>query len=170
MLKGDPDARLGIIVTFAQSKKEISYFWGSRSHVITDAKEELPVWEITKPANVHDSVMFVPLFDLMQREFHFDIHAVMADGIYDSASILDYMLESSLSVLCFTPNSSLKRDVIHISVSMMISGVKSITALSPSKKISICELDLNGSSQDCSVSVCKIPLLLVLKQQPTMLP
>ena len=92
ILKGDPDARLGIIVTFAQSKKEISYFWGYRNHVIIDAKEELPVWEITKPANVHDSVMFIPLFDLMQKEFHFDIHAVMADGIYDSASILDYII------------------------------------------------------------------------------
>jgi hypothetical protein len=32
--------------------------------------------------------MFIPMFDLMQKEFHFDIHAVMADGIYDSASIL----------------------------------------------------------------------------------
>jgi transposase len=67
ILKGDPDARLGIIVTFAQSKKEISYFWGYRNHVIIDAKEELPVWEITKPANVQDSVMFIPLFDLMQN-------------------------------------------------------------------------------------------------------
>jgi len=92
ILKGDPDARLGIIVIFGQSKKEISYFWGYRNHVIIDAKEELPLWEITKPANVHDSVMFIPVFDLMQREFHFDIHAVMADGIYDSASILDYII------------------------------------------------------------------------------
>jgi len=92
ILKGDPDARLGIIVTFAQSKKQISYFWGYRNHVITDAKEELPLWEITKPANVQDSVMFIPLFDLMQKEFHFDIHAVMADGIYDAASIIDYII------------------------------------------------------------------------------
>jgi hypothetical protein len=80
------------MVTFSKSKKEISYFWGYRNHVVIDAKEELPVWEITKPANVQDSVMFIPIFDLIQKEFHFDIHAVMADGIYDSASILNYII------------------------------------------------------------------------------
>jgi hypothetical protein len=60
--------------------------------VVTDVKEELPVWETTKPANVQDSVMFIPIFDLMQKEFDFNIHAVMADGIYDSASILNYII------------------------------------------------------------------------------
>ena len=90
--KGDPDARLGVMVTFAKSKKEISYFWGYRNHVIVDAEEELPVWEITKPANVQDSVMFIPVFDLMQNRFHFRIHAVMADAIYDTASILNYII------------------------------------------------------------------------------
>jgi len=90
--KGDPDARLGIMVTFSKSKKEISYFWGYRNHVVIDAKEELPVWEITKSANVQDSVMFIPIFNLMQQEFQFDVHAVMADGIYDSASILNYII------------------------------------------------------------------------------
>ncbi len=92
--KGDPDARLGIMVTFSKSKKEISYFWGYRNHVVIDAKEELPVWEATKPANVQDSVMFIPIFDLIQKEFHFDIQAVMADGIYDSASILNYIIDT----------------------------------------------------------------------------
>lgn len=92
--KGDPDARLGIMVTFSKSKKEISYFWGYRNHVVIDAKEELPVWEATKPANVQDSVMFIPIFDLIQKEFHFDIQAVMADGIYDSASIVNYIIDT----------------------------------------------------------------------------
>jgi hypothetical protein len=90
--KGDPDARLGIMVIFLKSKKEIRYFWGYRNHVIIDANEELPVWEITKPANVQDSVMFIPIFDLMQKQFHFKIHAVMADAIYDSASILNHII------------------------------------------------------------------------------
>jgi hypothetical protein len=92
ILKGDPDARLGVMVTFSKSNKEISYFWGYRNHVVIDAKEELPVWEATKPANVQDSVMFIPIFNLMQKEFQFDVHAVMADGIYDSASILNYII------------------------------------------------------------------------------
>jgi hypothetical protein len=90
--KGDLDARLGVMVTFSKSKKEIGYFWGYRNHVVIDAEEELPVWEITKPANVQDSVMFIPVFDLMQTAFQFDVQAVMADGIYDSASILKYII------------------------------------------------------------------------------
>lgn len=90
--KGNSDARLGIIVIFPKSKKEIRYFWGYRDHVIIDAPSELPIWQITKPANVHDSVMFIPMFDLVQNEFHFDISAVMADGIYDNNYILKYII------------------------------------------------------------------------------
>jgi len=90
--KGDPDARLGVMVTFSKSKKEITYFWGYRNHVVIDVKEELPIWEITKPANVQDSVMFIPMFNLIQNEFQFDVHAVMADAIYDSASILNHII------------------------------------------------------------------------------
>jgi hypothetical protein len=92
--KGNPDARLGVMVTFSKSKKEISYFWGYRNHVVIDAKEELPVWEITKPANVQDSVMFIPVFKLIQKTFQFNVHAVMADSIYDNASILNYIITS----------------------------------------------------------------------------
>ena len=92
--KGDPDARLGVMVTFSKSKKDISYFWGYRNHVVIDAEEELPLWEITKPANVQDSVMFIPVFDLMQTAFQFNVQAVMADGIYDSAAILKYIIKT----------------------------------------------------------------------------
>ncbi|NIR50360.1 transposase [candidate division KSB1 bacterium] len=89
--KGDLDVRLGVIITFPQGQKKVQFFWGYRNHVVSDAKTELPLWEITKPANVHDSTMFIPIFDLLQKEFHFDIQAVMADAIYDTASILKYI-------------------------------------------------------------------------------
>lgn len=92
--KGDNDAKLGVIVTFAKSKKEISYFWGYRDHVVIDAKSELPVWNITKPANVQDSVMFIPVFNLIQGNFNFDIDVVLADGIYDTSSILNYIINT----------------------------------------------------------------------------
>ncbi len=90
--KGDPDARLGVMVTFSKSKKEISYFWGYRNHVVIDAEKELPLWEITKPANIQDSVMFIPVFNLIQKTFQLNVHAVMADAIYDNASILKYII------------------------------------------------------------------------------
>lgn len=92
--KGDNDAKLGVIVTFAKSKKEISYFWGYRDHVVIDAKSELPIWNITKPANVHDSVMFIPIFNLIQDKFSFNIDVVLADGIYDTSAILNYIIDT----------------------------------------------------------------------------
>ncbi len=92
--KGSPDARLGIMVIFPKTnQKQIRYFWGFRDHVVIDAKEELPIWHITKPANVHDSVMFLPIFKLIQNEFHFSIKAVMADAAYDSSPILKYVVK-----------------------------------------------------------------------------
>ena len=38
---------------------------GAINHVVIDAKGELHVGGITKPANVQDSVMFIPIFNLM---------------------------------------------------------------------------------------------------------
>lgn len=94
LCKGDNDAKLGVIVTFAKSKKEISYFWGYRDHVVIDAHSELPVWNITKPANVQDSVMFIPIFNLIQANFNFNIDVVLADGIYDTSAILNYIINT----------------------------------------------------------------------------
>ena len=92
--KGDPDARLSVIITFPKGKKQVEYFWGYRNHTVIDATSELPLWEITKPANVHDSTMFIPIFDLLQNEFHFNIEVVLADAIYDTAAILNYVLNT----------------------------------------------------------------------------
>lgn len=47
--KGDPDARLGVIITFPTGEKKVRFFWGYRDHVIIDAASELPLWQITKP-------------------------------------------------------------------------------------------------------------------------
>ncbi len=92
--KGDLEARLGVIITFPQGQKKVQYFWGYRNHTVTDTKTELPIWEMTKPANVQDSTMFIPIFDLLQKEFAFNIKAVMADGIYDTAAILKYVIHT----------------------------------------------------------------------------
>jgi hypothetical protein len=92
--KGDPDSRLGVVITFPKGRKNVQYFWGYRNHTVTDTNTELPIWEITKPANVQDSIMFIPIFDLLQKQFNLNIEAVMADGIYDTAAILKYILHT----------------------------------------------------------------------------
>lgn len=92
--KGSPDARLGAMILYPKpNEKQILFFWGFRDHVVIDAKAELPVWHITKPANVHESVMFLPIFKLIQNEFNFSIKAVMGDAIYDTAPILKYVVK-----------------------------------------------------------------------------
>jgi len=90
-LKGDPDARLGVLIHFKKNKK-IEYFWGYRNHVVLDAISELPVAEITKPANVHEQTLFIPLFTQIQNSFNFPIKEVLADAMYDVEYILKFVI------------------------------------------------------------------------------
>jgi transposase len=90
---GDPDAKLGVIITFKKnSGKQVEYFWGYRNHVILDAISELPVGEITKPANVSEQVLFIPLFKQIQESFNFTIKEVLADAMYDVEYILNFVI------------------------------------------------------------------------------
>jgi hypothetical protein len=93
--RGDKDSRLGILVHFKEPfKKEIQYFWGYRNHVVTDVPSELPVCEITKPANVSESKLFIPLFTMTQKDFHFSPTAILGDSAYDAEYILEFIIET----------------------------------------------------------------------------
>ena len=51
-LKGDPDARLSVkIHYFKPFQRKIEFFWGYRNHMINDTDSELPVHEVTHPAD-----------------------------------------------------------------------------------------------------------------------
>jgi hypothetical protein len=92
--KGDPDCRLSVIIHFPQPfKKEELFFWGYRNHTITDTLSELPVWESTKPANVSESKMFIPLFSQTQEDFNLPIEGVIGDAIYDAEYILNFVVK-----------------------------------------------------------------------------
>lgn len=57
-LKRDPEAGLGVIIHFQKPfQKEVQYFWGYRNHSVADCDSELPLWELTKPANVQDTTL-----------------------------------------------------------------------------------------------------------------
>jgi len=91
----DPEARLGVIIHFKNPfQKEPQYFWGYRNHSITDCDSELPVWQLTKPANVQDTTLFIPLFKKLLEHFNFDIQAVMADAAYDSEDNLKFVIDN----------------------------------------------------------------------------
>jgi hypothetical protein len=92
--KRDPEARMGVMIHFKQPfQKEVQYFWGYRNHSIMDCKSELPLWELTKPANVQDTTLFIPLFKKLLENFHFEIQAVMADAAYDSEGNLKFVID-----------------------------------------------------------------------------
>ena len=92
--KGDPDARLGILVHFPQpTKTEIRYFWGYRNHVVADAEEELPVWEVTHPADVSEVHPAIPMLQKTKETFSLPIEIVSGDSYYDSEKILSFIIE-----------------------------------------------------------------------------
>lgn len=88
--KGDPEATLSAHVIYTD-KKKVSFFWGYRNHIINDAVSELPIAEITKTNNVHDSNVFIPLFSYAQKTFNLNTEAVVADSAYDSYNNIDFV-------------------------------------------------------------------------------
>jgi hypothetical protein len=92
--KRDPEARLGVMIYFTNPfQKEPRYFWGYRNHSITDCAAELPLWEVTKPANVQDTSLFIPLFKKLLEHCTFEIQAVMGDAAYDSEDNLKFIID-----------------------------------------------------------------------------
>jgi hypothetical protein len=92
--KRDPEAALGVMIHFKKSsQKEAQYFWGYRNHSITDCESELPIWELTKPANVQDTILFIPLFKKVLHHFDFEVQAVMADAAYDAETNLKFVVD-----------------------------------------------------------------------------
>ncbi len=92
MPEGDKDAKLGIIVTFPNNSKIIEFFWGYRNHILIDAVSELPIAELTSPANSHDSVFMIHQLKNIVSDFDFKIKAVIADSAFDSANILSFII------------------------------------------------------------------------------
>lgn len=90
--KTDKDARLGAYVVYPSNKK-VQFFWGYRNHIINDAESELPLAEITKPANVHETTLLIPQLRYLKNTFKLSPKAVIADSGYDSASIIDYVVK-----------------------------------------------------------------------------
>ena len=102
---GDPDARLGVLIHFPNPfKKEVRYFWGYRNHVINDTTTELPIWEITKPADVSDIKVAKDLIREANSFFNLNIQAVMGDANYDSEDLLKFII-NDLNALAIIPHN-----------------------------------------------------------------
>jgi len=102
---GDPDARLGVLIHFPTPfKKEVRYFWGYRNHVINDTATELPIWEITMPANVSDIKVAKDLIREASSFFNSNIQVVTGDANYDSEDLLKFII-NDLKALAIIPHN-----------------------------------------------------------------
>jgi hypothetical protein len=92
--KGDPDARLGILIHFPQPfKREIRYFWGYRNHIVADAQEEIPLWEVTHPADISEIHQAIPMLQKTKETFSLPVETVGGDAVYDSENILCFIIK-----------------------------------------------------------------------------
>jgi len=73
--KNDPESRLGVLATFPSGKKKVEFFWGYRNHIINDAVSELPLVEITLPANVRGTSVVLPQSNFIKEQLSLKINA-----------------------------------------------------------------------------------------------
>ena len=120
--KGDPDCRLGVMVHFPQPfKKEIRFFWGYKNSVIADAVSELPILEVTKPANIHDTKTALSLLKEIKERFNFKVSGVTADDAVDSPDILSFIL-ADLKTAPYIPRNPTGTGRYHSNISISPSG------------------------------------------------
>lgn len=90
--KADPEAGVGVYITYGP-KKKVEYFWGYRNHIINDATSELPIAEITKPANVAESCLLIPQLQSIDQAFQLCIRAVIGDAAFDTTKIIEFIVQ-----------------------------------------------------------------------------
>ncbi|MFQ5822399.1 MAG: transposase [Candidatus Heimdallarchaeota archaeon] len=92
-LKGDPDARLGIKIHYPKPfKRKIEFFWGYRNHMINDTESELPLHEVTHPADYDEKKVAIPLLKEMMSWLQFPVSYVVGDANYDTEDILSHIV------------------------------------------------------------------------------
>ena len=91
---GDTDARLGVCIHFPSPfQKKVHYFWGYRNHILDDLDSELPLVEITLPANKDEKKLGIPLLEKLCQDFSLPTEVVAGDANYDVEAILTYIIE-----------------------------------------------------------------------------
>jgi hypothetical protein len=101
----DPQARLGVYRAFLPATPhKIRYFWGYRNHCVVDFTTELPLWEQTLPANVHESRIAIDLLTACYEQLQLPIRVVCGDCGYDNEKILAFIVETLQAQPVIAPN------------------------------------------------------------------
>ena len=110
--KGDLDARLSAYAIFPD-KRKVQFFWGYRNFILNDAVTELPVAEITVPANVYEQHLVIPLLKHVKKVFALPIEAVLGDSAFDSYNIIEFVVKElkAKPVIAKNPRRSKNPDI-----------------------------------------------------------
>lgn len=101
----DPEARLGVYRAFLPATpKKLRYFWGYRNHCVVDFHTELPLWEQTLPANVHESRLAIALLSACSERLNLSVRVVCGDSGYDNEKILAFIVEKLRAQPVIAPN------------------------------------------------------------------
>ena len=101
--KADKDCRIGVkVATSQKGDKNYECYWGYKNHVLCDVVTGLPLFEMTTPANVHDSVVALDILHktnafISIRECYF-----IADAAYDVKNIYN-TVRDEFDGECFIP-------------------------------------------------------------------
>lgn len=91
---GDPEAKLGVKVHYPKPfQRKITFFWGYRNHILTDALSELPLHENTLTAERHEQKQAVPMLKKLREYFELPVESVTADANYDTEEILSFIFK-----------------------------------------------------------------------------
>lgn len=102
----DPEARLGVYRYYMASKtQKVRFFWGYRNHALVDFDTELPLCEVTHPANYHETHCAVPLLDACREDFGLPVEIVCGDSGYDTERIIAYIIEDLHARAVIAPNA-----------------------------------------------------------------
>ena len=94
LCKNDKDCRIGASPTFVLGKTKVEFFWGYRNHIINDCISELPLAEITLPANIGGTSVITSQLDFVKDSLNLNPVAVIADSEYDSSAIIEYIVKN----------------------------------------------------------------------------
>ena len=64
--KNDPDCRIGVFPTFASGKAKMEFYWGYHNHIVNDTQSEMPLCEVTLPANVGGTNVIIPQLEFVK--------------------------------------------------------------------------------------------------------
>ncbi len=110
--KGDPDARLSAYAIFPD-KRRVQFFWGYRNFILNDAVAELPIAEITEPANIYEQHLVIPQIKHVKKIFKLPIEAVLGDSAFDSHNIIEFIVKElkAKPVIARNPRRSKNPDI-----------------------------------------------------------